>query len=295
MNAALDTLINTTLNLEKIEQLIFRGVSPKNGWQRVFGGQVIGQALVAARHTVKAMNFDNDRLTHSLHGYFLRGGDPTVPIVYEVDPVRDGKSFSTRRVVAIQHGQAIFSMIASFQKFETGLEHQIDMPDVPLPNDLPSESELKAKYMNKLPKAMQEYWSRERPIEMRPVESRYTLNSKAREPKEPKQNVWFRASSKLPDDVDIHHAVLAFASDFSLLDTSLIAHGTSVFDPDMQVASLDHAIWFHRPFKADEWLLYSQDSPSSGGARGFNRGSIFNLQGQLIASTAQEGLIRDHS
>lgn len=295
MNTALDTLINTTLNLEKIEQLIFRGVSPQNGWQRVFGGQVIGQALVAARHTVKAMDFDNDRLTHSLHGYFLRGGDPSIPIVYEVDPVRDGKSFSTRRVVAIQHGHAIFSMIASFQKFETGLEHQIDMPNVPLPDDLPSESELKAKYMDKLPEAMQEYWSRERPIEMRPVESRYTLGSGAREPKEPKQNVWFRASSKLPDNVDMHQAVLAFASDFSLLDTSLIAHGTSVFDPDMQVASLDHAIWFHRPFKADEWLLYSQDSPSSSGARGFNRGSIFNLQGQLIASTAQEGLIRDHS
>ncbi|MBL1419506.1 MAG: acyl-CoA thioesterase II [Alphaproteobacteria bacterium] len=292
MNAALDTLINTTLNLEKIEQLIFRGVSPKNGWQRVFGGQVIGQALVAARHTVKAMDFDNDRLTHSLHGYFLRGGDPTVPIVYEVDPVRDGKSFSTRRVVAIQHGHAIFSMIASFQKSENGLEHQIDMPDVPLPKDLPSESELKSQHMDKLPKAMQQYWSRERPIEMRPVESRYTLDNAS---KQPSQNVWFRASSKLPDDVDIHHAVLAFASDFSLLDTSLIPHGTSIFDPKMQVASLDHAIWFHRPFKADEWLLYSQDSPSSSGARGFNRGSIFNLQGQLIASTAQEGLIRDHS
>ena len=295
MNAALDTLINQTLNLEKIEQLIFRGVSPQNGWQRVFGGQVIGQALVAARHTVKAMDFDNDRLTHSLHGYFLRGGDPSVPIVYEVDPVRDGKSFSTRRVVAIQHGHAIFSMIASFQKSETGLEHQIEMPDVPLPDNLPSESELKAKHMDKLPKAMQLYWSRERPIEMRPVESRYTFDNQTRVPKEPKQNVWFRASSKLPDDVDMHQAVLAFASDFSLLDTSLIAHGTSIFDPKMQVASLDHAIWFHRPFKADEWMLYSQDSPSSSGARGFNRGSIFNLQGQLIASTAQEGLIRDHS
>lgn len=292
MNSALDTLINTTLNLEKIEQLIFRGVSPKNGWQRVFGGQVIGQALVAARQTVKAMGYENDRLTHSLHGYFLRAGDPKIPIVYEVDPVRDGKSFSTRRVVAIQHGHAIFSMIASFQKQEDGLEHQIEMPNVPMPEDLPSESELKSKYMDQLPKQMQAYWSRERPIEMRPVESRYTLDV---EPSEPKQNIWFRASSKLPDDVDIHQAVLAFASDFSLLDTSLIAHGTSIFDPKMQVASLDHAIWFHRPFRADEWMLYNQDSPSSSGARGFNRGSIFNIKGQLIASTAQEGLIRDHS
>lgn len=291
MNPALNTLINTTLNLEKIEQLIFRGVSPKNGWQRVFGGQVIGQALVAARQTVKAMDFDNDRYTHSLHGYFLRGGDPTVPIVYEVDPVRDGKSFSTRRVVAIQHGHAIFSMIASFQKTEPGLAHQIDMPNVPLPDDLPSEAELKAKYMDNLPKPIQAYWSRERPIEMRHVNPRYLKESA---PAEPLQNVWFRASSKLPDNVDIHQAVLAFASDFSLLDTSLIAHGTSIFDPTMQVASLDHAIWFHRPFKADEWLLYNQDSPSSSGARGFNRGSIFNLQGQLIASTAQEGLIRSH-
>ncbi|MGL1922433.1 MAG: acyl-CoA thioesterase II [Hyphomicrobiales bacterium] len=292
MNKALDTLINTTLNLEKIEQHIFRGVSPKNGWQRVFGGQVIGQALVAARQTVKAMGFDNDRHTHSLHGYFLRGGDPSVPIVYEVDPVRDGKSFSTRRVVGIQHGHAIFSMIASFQKQEPGLEHQLTMPKVPMPDELPSESELKAKYMDRLPKPMQLYWSRERPIEMRHVESRYTFD---RIPTEPKQNIWFRASSKLPDDVDIHQAVLAFASDFSLLDTSLVAHGTSIFDPKMQVASLDHAIWFHRPFKADEWLLYSQDSPSSSGARGFNRGSIFNMQGELVASTAQEGLIRDHS
>ncbi|MCJ8323895.1 MAG: acyl-CoA thioesterase II [Rhizobiales bacterium] len=292
MNPALETLINTTLKLEKIEHLIFRGISPQNGWQRVFGGQVIGQALVAARHTVKAMQFENDRLTHSLHGYFLRAGDPSVPIVYEVDPVRDGKSFSTRRVVAIQHGKAIFSMIASFQKHEHGLTHQIDMPDVPLPDTLPSEAELKAKYLDKLPKNMQIYWSRERPIEMRHVESRYIS---ANASKKPAQNVWFRASSKLPDDVDIHQAVLAFASDFSLLDTSLIAHGTSIFDPKMQVASLDHAIWFHRPFKADDWLLYSQDSPSSSGARGFNRGSIFNLNGELVASTAQEGLIRDHS
>ncbi len=291
MNKALKTLIDTTLNLEKIEQLIFRGVSPQGEWQRVFGGQVIGQALVAARNTVRDLDFEQDRITHSLHGYFLRGGDPKVPIIYEVDPIRDGKSFSTRRIVAIQHGKAIFSMIASFQKQESGLEHQIKMPNVALPDTLPSEAELMAKYIDQLPEAVRRYWSRERPIEMRHVEPRYLAK---RPPSEPAQNIWFRASSKLPDNVDIHQAVLAFASDFSLLDTSLIAHGTSIFNPKIQVASLDHAIWFHRPFKADEWLLYSQDSPSSSGSRGFNRGNIFNLDGELIASTAQEGLIRKH-
>ncbi|NRA87135.1 MAG: acyl-CoA thioesterase II [Rhizobiales bacterium] len=291
MNKALDTLINTTLNLEKIEELIFRGTSPSNGWQRVFGGQVIGQALVAARSTIKAMAFDDDRFTHSLHGYFLRGGDPKVPIIYEVDPIRDGKSFSTRRIVAIQHGKPIFSMIASFQKVEQGLTHQIKMPKVVGPEELPSEDELKAQYMDKLPPAVKAYWSRERPIEMRYVEPRHLSKIK---PSEPVQNIWFKASSKLPDNIDIHQAVLAFASDFSLLDTSLIAHGTSIFDPKIQVASLDHALWFHEPFKADEWLLYSQESPSSSGARGFNRGSIFTRDGKLVASVAQEGLIRYH-
>lgn len=291
MNKAVDTLINVTLNLEKIEELIFRGISPKDGWQRVFGGQVIGQALVAARATVKSLDFDDDRITHSLHGYFLRGGDPKVPIIYEVDPIRDGKSFSTRRIVAIQHGKPIFSMIASFQRGEAGLSHQIEMPNVKLPHELPSEEELKSKYMDKLPPAIQNYWKRERPIEMRHLSPRYFSNVGAGEPV---QNIWFKASSKLPDDIDIHQAVLAFASDFSLLDTSLIAHGTSIFDPKLQVASLDHAIWFHRPFRADDWLLYAQDSPSSSSARGFNRGSIFNLQGELVASTAQEGLIRRH-
>ncbi len=287
---ALDTLVNSTLNLEKVEALIFRGSNPDNGRTRVFGGQVIAQAFVAARNTVKALNFDNDRICHSLHAYFLRGGDPKVPIIYEVELMRDGKSFSSRRVVAVQHGKPIFSMIASFQKSEQGLEHQIKMPDVVGPDDLPSEEELIAKYIDKVPPAIRAYWGSDRPLEMRYLSPRYL--SKNHECAEPMQNVWFRTSAKLPDNIDIHQAVLAYASDFSLLDTSLIAHGTSIFNPKMQVASLDHAIWFHHPFKADEWLLYSQTSPVSSAGRGFNQGSIFTQQGKLVASVTQEGLIR---
>ena len=283
MSAALDQLLSI-LDLERLGENLFRGLSPQVGWQRVFGGQVIGQALVAACRTVE------DRTAHSLHAYFLRAGDPSVPIIYEVDRIRDGGSFSTRRVVAIQHGHAIFSMAASFQKEEAGLEHQMAMPDVPPPEDLPSEAELKAKFIDKLPEPVKAYWEHERPIEIRPADlSRYF----SAETRDPSQQVWIKATGDLGDDLALHQCVLAYASDFTLLDTALIAHGRFVFDPNLMLASLDHAIWFHESFRADDWLLYVQDSPSSGGGRAFCRGTLFTRDGRLVASTAQEGLVRE--
>jgi len=282
MPNAVETLLSI-LDLEQLERNLFRGLSPQVGWQRVFGGQVIGQALVAAARTVEG------RGVHSLHAYFMRPGDPAVPIIYDVDRIRDGNSFTTRRVVAIQHGEAIFSMSASFQIEEAGLDHQIPMPKVPPPEDLPSEADLKAAYLHNAPEGVRRYWERPRPIELRPVDLRHYIS---REPLEPSQHVWVRATGKLPDDPDVHRCVLAYASDMTLLDTSLFAHGRSIFDPDLQPASLDHALWFHRPFRADEWLLYAEDSPSASGARGFTRGSLFSRDGRLVASVAQEGLIR---
>jgi acyl-CoA thioesterase-2 len=219
----------------------------------------------------------------------MRPGDPSVPIIYEVDRIRDGKSFTTRRVVAIQHGEAIFSMSASFQIPETGLDHQVAMPKVPPPEDLPSEAELKAVFLKDAPESVRRYWERERPLELRPVDHRHYVS---RERLDPAQQVWVRTTGKLPDDPDIHRCVLAYASDMTLLDTALFAHGRAIFDRDLQAASLDHALWFHRPFRADEWLLYAEDSPSASGARGFTRGSLFSRDGRLIASVAQEGLIR---
>jgi acyl-CoA thioesterase-2 len=283
MNTAIDNLLQI-LDLEPLEHNLFRGRSPQAGWQRVFGGQVIGQALVAASRTVV-----EDRHVHSLHGYFLRPGDPSVPIIYEVDRIRDGGSFTTRRVVAIQHGNAIFSMSASFQVHEDGMEYQAEMPDVPMPNDLPSEQELKEKFLAFAPENVKSYWERERPIELRPVDMTHYFSKK---PLPAEQYVWVRASGPLPDDERIHHCVLAYASDMTLLDTSLFPHGTSVFSPKIQAASLDHAMWFHHPFRADEWLLYATDSTRTSGSRGMNRGLIYTQDGKLIASTAQEGLIR---
>ena len=283
MSAALDQLLSI-LDLEPLEHNLYRGLSPQAGWQRVFGGQVIGQAMVAANRTVEG------RVAHSLHAYFLRAGDPTVPIIYDVDRIRDGGSFSTRRVVAIQHGHAIFSMAASFHRVEEGLEHQMKMPDVPPPEDLPSEAELKAKLIDKVPAQVKAYWQAERPIEIRPVDlSRYF----SRDKKGPSQLVWIKATGTLGDDLALHQCVLAYASDFTLLDTALIAHGRFVFDPNLMLASLDHAVWFHEPFRADEWLLYAQDSPSSSAARAFCRGTLFTRDGRLVASTAQEGLVRE--
>jgi acyl-CoA thioesterase-2 len=283
MTSALANLL-AILDLEPLEHNLFRGRSPQAGWQRVFGGQVIGQALVAASRTV-----DADRSAHSLHCYFMRPGDPAVPIIYEVDRIRDGKSFVTRRVVAIQHGHAIFSMSASFQRHEPGLDHQLPMPDAADPDQLMSEEQLKALFLDSAPEPIRTYWRRERPIELRPVSlDRYL----SRSPGEPAQHVWFRATGGLPDDPALHKCVLAYASDMTLLDTALFAHGRSIFDREMQVASLDHAMWFHRPFRAEDWLLYAQDSPNASGARGLTRGSIFSRDGRLVASVAQEGLIR---
>lgn len=283
MSRALETLLSI-LDLETLEVNLFRGVSPKAGWQRVFGGQVIGQALVAAHRTV------DGRIAHSLHGYFLREGDPSVPIIYKVDRIRDGGSFSTRRVIAIQHGQAIFSMAASFHKLEEGLTHQMTMPEVPPPESLPSEAELKECLIDRLPPQVRAYWEHERPIEIRPVDlSRYLSPEK----RAPTQQVWIRATGSVGDDLALNQCVLAYASDFTLLDTALIAHGRFVFDPSLMLASLDHAIWFHRSFRIDDWLLYAQDSPSSGGGRALCRGTLYTRSGELVASTAQEGLVRE--
>lgn len=283
MTTAIDSLLQI-LDLETLEHNLFRGRSPQVGWQRVFGGQVIGQALVAASRTVV-----EDRQVHSLHGYFMRPGDPSVPIIYEVDRIRDGGSFTTRRVVAVQHGQAIFSMSASFKTLEDGFDHQADMPDVPMPEQLPSEKEMADRMPDTVPENIRKYWERERPIELRPVDLTHYFSSKSLPAR---QYVWVRASSALPDDPRIHQCVLAYASDMTLLDTSLFPHGKSVFLPEIQAASLDHAMWFHRPFRADEWLLYAEDSPSAYGALGMNRGLLFSRDGTLVASTAQEGLIR---
>ncbi len=284
--SALEGLLSI-LDLEPLEENLFRGRSPQQGWQRVYGGQVLGQALVAAVRTVPA-----DRFAHSLHAYFLLAGDPSRPIVYNVERVRDGGSFTTRRVTAIQHGRAMFVMSASFHITEPGLDHHNAMPKVPPPEDLPSEQQLTAKLLAHLPENMRSYWERERPIEMRPLDvSRYF----AREKRAPEQMVWMRASGRLPDAFPLHQCVLAYASDFTLLDTALIAHGKLMFDKDLQLASLDHALWFHRPFRADEWMLYAQDSPSSHGARGFCRGNVYTRDGVLIASVCQEGLMRQRT
>ena len=276
------------LDLEPLEDNLFRGRSPQQAWQRVYGGQTLGQALVAAARTVEA-----ERFAHSVHAYFLQPGDLSRPIIYSVERVRDGRSFTTRRVTATQHGRAMFVMSVSFHKSEPGLDHQgVAMPAVPMPEDLPTEQDLKARMLAELPESMRKYWESERPIELRPVDvSRYF----AREKREPEQHIWMRASGRLPDDLALHQCVLAYASDFSLLDTALIAHGKLMFDKDIQLASLDHALWLHRPFRADEWLLYTQDSPAGYGARGFCRGSIFTRDGALVASVAQEGLMRSRA
>ncbi len=276
-----------SLDLETLEQDLFRGNSPQVGWQRVFGGQVIGQALVAAQRTVSP-----DRAVHSLHSYFMRPGDPAAPIIYTVDRIRDGLSFATRRVVAIQHGKAIFSLSASFQKEEPGMEHQQLMPQVKQPEDLPSVVEMREAFLTGAPDHVRSYWERERPIEIRPLSLTHYVSD---ENLPPEQKVWVRTTGPVPDDRIIQAAILAYLSDMTLLDTALFAHGRSVFDRSLQVASLDHAMWFHRPFAFDDWLLYSMDSPVSTGARGFTRGGLFTRQGVLIASVAQEGLIRDRS
>jgi len=280
VTAALDQLV-AILDLEPIEVNIFRGRSPDEQRQRVFGGQVAGQALVAAGRTVTT-----DRFVHSLHAYFLRPGDPQVPILYEVDRIRDGRSFATRRVVAIQHGRPIFNLSASFHVAEPlGLHHQSPMPPAADPGSLPTFKEHMAPWADKLG----DWYHRPRPIDMRFTEP----PTRALQPdRRPAQQVWFRADGRLPDDPLLHACVVAYASDSTLIDTALLPHQVSFDDPHLQSASLDHAMWFHRPFRADDWLLYDQDSPSAGYSRGLARGEIFTVAGDLVVSVVQEGLIR---
>lgn len=284
MTTALQSLIDL-LNLEEIELNLFRGRSPQERSQRVFGGQVVGQALVAANRTVEGRN------VHSLKGDFLRPGDPKIPILYEVDRIRDGRSFTTRRVVAIQHGRAIFSMSVSFQIEETGLEHQTTMPDVPSPGETPDPTLYDEKIRARIPAAQRQWLDAPRPIESRPV---HPIDPIDPEKRPPQLAVWLRAAGRMPDDDRLHQCVLAYASDMHLLDTSLLPHGISWMNPKFQSASLDHSIWFHHRFRADEWLLFVQDSPSAAAGRGFNRGVVYTEDGRLVASVAQEGLIRLH-
>jgi acyl-CoA thioesterase-2 len=279
---ALDGLV-ALLDLEELEVNIFRGQSPKEERQRVFGGQVAGQALVAAGRTVEAS------VVHSLHAYFLRPGDPTIPILYEVDRIRDGKSFTTRRVVAIQHGRAIFHLSASFQHPESGVEHMAAMPEAPAPETLPTFLERMQPRLATAGEDLRRWILRDRPIDLREVDP---VDEFAPEKRPPRQLVWVRADGRLPDDPLLHQCVMAYASDMSLLDTTTLPHALSWWDPNVQMASLDHAMWFHRPFRADEWLLYAQESPSASCARGFAIGSFFARDGRLVASVAQEGLIR---
>lgn len=280
----LQDLLNL-LDLEKIEENLFRGGSLDLGGRSVFGGQVLGQALVGASRTVAG------RRAHSLHAYFLRPGDMTAPIVYDVDRIRDGRSFSTRRIVAIQHGEPIFTMAASFQIDEGGLEHQAPMPDVPGPEGLPSLVDLRRKMAELDPErfGFGQKGVRELPIEIRPVEpaNPYKLG---RQP--PVQKIWFRAVDRIPDDPSLHQAVLAYASDFGLLRTASLPHEISFRQKNVHAASIDHAMWFHRDFRADQWLLYVTESPSASGSRGFALGNIFSSDGTLVASVAQEGLMR---
>ena len=278
---ALDRLL-ALLDLEKVEDNVFLGRSPPEPVQRVFGGQVLAQALVAASRTV-----DPVRLCHSLHAYFLRPGDPQIPILYEVDRSRDGGSFTARRVVAIQHGAPIFTLAASFQRAEQGFEHQSQMPVVPAPETLEDDQAVLLRDTALAP-GIRAWVARERAFETRSVIGR-GLGDRASRPA--LDHIWLKTRGSVPDDAVLNRALLAFVSDMSLLDTALLPHGKSIFS-DVQVASVDHAMWFHRPFRADDWLLYVQDSPSASGARGFNRGAIYTRDGVLVASVAQEGLIR---
>jgi acyl-CoA thioesterase-2 len=282
MNQLLDDLIKV-MTLERLEMNLFRGESRDIGSPQVFGGQVLGQALVAATATA------DDRVVHSLHAYFLRRGDFKAPIVYEVDRALDGKHFSSRRVVAIQHGRQIFNMSASFQMPESGLEHQISMPDVPQPESL---RDLESHYRNvadTLSPAARRILEQKRPFEFRPV---HEPDEPRRDKSAPLKYIWFRAVDKLPGEEALHRCLLAYVSDFHLLATALKPHGISMISPKLVIASIDHAMWFHHGVRVDEWLLYAIDSPSASGARGFTRGSVFARDGRLIASAAQEGLIR---
>ncbi len=282
MGSALDDLLDL-LELETLEVNLFRGLSPDEDRQRVFGGQVAAQALVAAGRTVEA-----DRPVHSLHAYFLRPGDPNIPIVFEVDRIRDGRSFTTRRVVAIQHGRAIFNLQSSFHVVETGPDHSAPMPPVPSPEELPTFRERIEGSSTRLGPEATDWLLRERPIESRPVDDPHFL---APSPRPPHQDIWIRANGVLPDDPLIQACVVAYASDLTLLDTATLPHAIG-YDGAFMMASLDHAMWFHRPFRADEWLLYHQLSPSASGARGLALGHVFRRDGNIAVTVMQEGLLR---
>jgi acyl-CoA thioesterase-2 len=283
MPSILDELVHL-LALERLEENLYRGQSQDLGWGVVFGGQVLGQALTAAIRTVPA-----ERPVHSLHAYFLRPGDVRAPIVYDVDRIRDGSSFTTRRVVAIQHGEAIFNLAASFQKVEPGFEHADDMPQVPPPESLPTDGERLQRHGEKVPAMLRERAFAERPFESRTVEDDDALTMTVQPPT---RHVWFRTVHRQPDTPSVHQALLAYTSDYAFLTTSLKPHGVTWLTPGMQVTSLDHAVWFHAPFRADEWLLHVMHSPRSAGARGLVLGRVYTRDGVLVATTAQEGLTR---
>jgi acyl-CoA thioesterase-2 len=284
MSKVLDELVEL-LALERIEENLFRGPSQDLGWGTVFGGQVLGQALSAAAKTVPP-----ERHVHSLHAYFLRPGDVARPIVYDVDRIRDGRSFTTRRVVAIQAGRPILNLSASFQIEEPGFSHQDPMPDAPPPESLPTEQERLASSLARLPEVVRDRATAERPFEMRttdPVDDPF-----APAPRPARRLLWMRAVARLPDDPALHRTLLAYVSDFSFVGTALVPHGVTWASPGMQIASIDHVMWFHQPFRCDEWLLHVMESPAAHGARGLVRGQVFTQDGRLVASTAQEGLIR---
>lgn len=277
--------LHGVLDVQQIEQNYFRGIATPQGRGRSFGGQVVGQALMAAIRTVGA-----DRPVHSLHAYFMRPGDATQPVLYQVERDRDGRSFATRRVIAVQGGKPILNLAASFHAGEPGLAHQYAMPDVPGPDALKNEEQLGEAMADTLPQMFLDWLRTPRPIEMRPVEPRPPFN---RDTRDPAQSMWMRVRGNLGDDPAMHRAALAYTSDFGLLGTCMLPFGKAFVDKDMQFASLDHAVWFHDDFRMDEWLLYTMDSPWAGGARGFNRGQIFTQDGRLVASAAQEGLVRN--
>lgn len=283
MNPCIAELL-TLLQLERLEVNLFRGQSRNIVGKNVFGGQVLGQCLMAAGLTV-----EKDRLAHSLHGYFLRAGDTTAPIIYEVDRLRDGKSFVNRQVTAIQHGEPIFVCSASFAAYEEGLDHQAPMPKVEGPEGLPNEFELRQQLASLLPEKIRSSFVQERPIEIRPINP---VNPFAPTKQEPHRYHWMRAQDTLPDDPLLHQCALVFASDFALMGTAMLPHAVTFMQSNLQAASLDHSIWFHRPFKMDEWLLYEMDAPNANGGRGLNFGRIYSQDGRLVASTAQEGLMR---
>jgi acyl-CoA thioesterase-2 len=283
MSQVLDELVKL-LALERIEENLFRGQSQDLGWGTVFGGQVLGQSLSAAVQTVTP-----ERHVHSMHAYFLRPGDVHKPIVYDVDRIRDGSSFTTRRVVAIQSGHAIFNMAASFQKSEPGFEHQDAMPEAPAPESLRTEQELAAAIVERLPRVFRERAVAERPFEFRPVIVGDPLTST---PQPAQRMVWLRTVARLPDNPVLHQYLLAYASDHAFIGTALLPHGVTFLTPGLQIASLDHVMWFHQALRVDEWLLHVMDSPMTRGARGLVRGRVFTRDGRLVASTAQEGLLR---